>query len=46
MLSYLKYVIDLVDHNHFYKVYLGADISLFDNCSWKAYKRNMEGEGK
>lgn len=40
MIKYIKYVIDTIEFNYFYKAFYGSEISLFDNCSYKAYKRN------
>lgn len=42
MIKYIKYVIDNVWFNYYYRWLFGADISIFDNCSWKAFKKNKE----
>jgi hypothetical protein len=41
LFRYLGYVIETALFTLvWYKWHLGADISLFDNCSWKDYKRH------
>lgn len=39
-----RYVYRLASFNLHYKTWMGSDIGLFDNCSWKAYKRSLEEE--
>ncbi len=41
MFKYIKYVYDTVGFNIYYKQWPGSDISIWDNCSWAAYKRNI-----
>ncbi len=41
MINYLRYVIETAFFNYHYKVWLGSDIDLFDNCKWKDYKRRL-----
>lgn len=42
ILKYIEYVLDTVSFNYYYKWFYGSDISLFDNCSWSAYKRYLQ----
>lgn len=41
--KYILYVIDTAKFNLVWYIWwLGSDIRIWDNCSWKAYKRNVE----
>jgi len=42
IINYINYVIDTMSFNYFYKCFYNAEISLFDNCSWKSFKRNVK----
>jgi len=43
ILGYIKYILDTAWFNlAWYKWHLGADIKVFENCSWRNYKENKE----
>jgi hypothetical protein len=44
LFKYIKYAIETIKFNLFYRWFHDAQISLFDNCSWKSFKQNKKGE--
>lgn len=39
LFEYIRYLITTIRFNHFYRWFHGSQISLFDNCSYIAYKQ-------
>lgn len=51
IIEYLQYLDETVRYNYFYKCFYGAQIRLFDNCSYKSFLEYKEyikekGDGK